>query len=335
MSIKTKRNYLIIILAIISIVIVGIAILSIASLKSANYYFEKGNYSKAKELYSISYMSSFGLNSKAKIRMSKSEEENTRQLSNNTQSTQQTLITIPLDKISITGKRVMNQYHSTGQDITLSAIVKNNSGIGIPSVKIKKVTMLDGNNKEVAVKTDFGNETIPLVNQGEYPFSLLIFLEKQKPIEVKDFNLELEIPSFKPNNRVVRLSLTKPIRVSTETMDMYPMYPGKANTFNFEYKTTVTNDSDGVVDNIYRISFLKYKDFALTRIGAACCSPVNFEKENDSQILNLDKPIITYSLNPKESREYRFKISTDPALIDSLIDPSTIELITYFIGSSK
>ncbi|MDZ7586208.1 MAG: hypothetical protein U0946_00495, partial [Patescibacteria group bacterium] len=111
MGIKIKKNCFLIIFAIISILIVGAAILSVASLKSANYYFEKGNYSKAKKLYSISYISSFGLNNRAKIRMAKSEEA--RQLSNKTQSPQQALTTISLDKISITGKRVVNQYHSS------------------------------------------------------------------------------------------------------------------------------------------------------------------------------------------------------------------------------
>lgn len=327
MGIKIKKNRFLIIFPITSIVIICATILSIASLKSTNYFFEKGNYAKAKKLYSISYISSLCLNSRAKIRMANSEEA--LQLPNKAQSSQQTLTIIPLEKISITGKRVIGQYHSSSQDITLSAIVKNNSGIGIPSVKIKKVTMYDGSNKVVAVKTDFGNETFPLVNQGEYPFSLNFFLEKQKQIEIKDFNLELEIPSFKPSNQVVRLSVTKPVRVSTEVQ--YMDYP----VFTFEYKTTVTNDSDGVVDDIYRISFLKYKDFALTRIGMACCLAVSFEKENKSQVLNLDKPVITYSLNPKESKEYKFKISTDPLLIDSIIDPSTIELVNYFIGSIK
>lgn len=327
MGIKIKKNLFLIIFFIISVVIVCATILSVISLKSANHYFEKENYYKAKKLYSISYVSSLGLNSRAKIRMANSEEA--LQLSNKAQSSQQTLIIIPLEKISITGKRVINQYHSGSQDITLSAIVKNNSGIGIPSVKIKKVTMYDGSNKEIAVKTDFENDTFPLVNQGEYPFSLNFFLEKQKQIEIKNFDLELEIPSFKPNSQVVRLSVTKPVRISTEVL--YMDYP----VFTFEYKTTVINDSDRVVDNIYRISFLKYKDFALTRIGMACCLAVSFEKENESQIINLDKPVITYSLNPKESKEYKFKISTDPLLIDSIIDPSTIELVTYFIGSIK
>lgn len=334
MNFKIKPKYLFLILITTFIILIVLIGLSFITLRSGNYYFEKGDYTKANRLYSISNMLSLGLNNRAKIRISKSQEENTRQLSNNTQSSNQTLTTVSLDIISITGKKVINTYYSTNQDIALSAIVKNNSGIGIPSVKLKKVTMYNGNNKEVAVKTDFGNETFPLVNEGEYPFSLLFFLEKQKPIEVKDFNLELEIPSFKPNDHVARLSVTKPVRISTETMDMYPV---KANTFNFEYKTTVTNDSDRVVDNIYRISFLKYKDFALTRIGTACCPPVNFENKNeqDSQILNLNKADYIYSLNPKESRDYIFKISTDPALIDILIDPANIELVTYFIGSTK
>lgn len=328
MGIKIKKNRFLIIPFIISGVIVCATILSVVSLKSANHYYEKENYSKAKELYSISYVSSLGLNSKAKIRMTNSEEK-AHQLSNKVQTPQQTFVTIPLEQISITGKRVVYLQYSSGQDITLSAMVKNNSGIGIPSIKIKKVTMYDGSNKEIAVKTDFGNETFPLVNQGEYPFSLNLFFEKQKQIEIKDFNLELEIPSFKPNNQVVRLSVTKLVRVSTDVQ--YMNYP----VFTFEYKTTITNDSDGVVDNIYRISFLKYKDFALTRIGMACCLVVSFEKENESQVLNLDKQVITYSLNPKESKDYRFKIQTDPLLIDSIIDPSTIELVTYFIGSIK
>lgn len=332
-----KKQFLKIILVFFALSFVVIGGSSYVTLKIGNVYFSKGNYSKSYSFYKVSYLLSFGLNKRADLRMNKSQEESLLKQPNNNGA--QVLQTIPLDKISIAGKRVVvKEYARTNnsvnyEDITLSTIVLNNSGVGIPVVKIKKVTLYDSSHNQVAVKTDI-NDSFPLVSQGEFPFSFAFYIENSKPIEVKDFDLELEIPPFRLNKNVARLKTSNLTRISTETIDMYP---NKGNVYNFEYRVTLMNDTDKKVDNIRYISLLKHNGFALTRLGTACCPQVTFTNKNNngSQVLNLNDATYSYSLNPGESKEYNFKIGTDPLLIDSLINPNEIQLVIYFFGTTN
>ncbi|HUW24792.1 MAG TPA: hypothetical protein VMW04_04165 [Patescibacteria group bacterium] len=327
-----KFRIILFILIPVFIIIVSAVGLSYFTLKKGDSYFDQGNYSQAAKFYQLSNILSLSLNKRAKVRMQNSLNELLK--TGNNPSSLQSSLTIPLNEISVINKRVVSKDYSNGnRSITISAIVKNNSDIGIPAVNIKRITMYDEDHKKVAEKTEFEDGSFMIVGRGEMPFSLSFSVETPKLIEVKDFDLELKIPSFKPTSRSIRLKATNPVRLSTETSDVYLE---KGKVYNFEYKTTLTNDTDKIVENIRRVSFLKHKGFTLTRIGEACCTQVSFRNDGgNSGGLNLNKVTYDYSLNPGESRDYIFKILTDPLLIDSLINPSEIELVTYFIGSTK
>lgn len=338
---KKSIKATVIVLGLLILALMTIAGLSYVTLEKGNYYFNNGNFSEAYKYYKKSFLLSFRLNNKAESRMNKSQEEGVSNQQNKIGA--QALQTVSLDKISITGKKVIVKYPTSPitsqimpavENISLSAIVKNNTDIGIPIVKIKKAVLYDKNHNQVAIKTDI-SDTFPLVSQGEFPFSLTFYIQNSNQmIDVKDFDIELEIPPFMPNKNVVRLKTSNLVRVSTETDSMEPE---AGNVYTFEYRATLTNNSDKKVDNIRIISFLKYNGFTLTRLGTACCSQVTFSNKNTtgSQVLDLNKPTYSNSLNSGEGKEYSFKIGTDPWLIDSVINPNNIQLVVYFTGSTN
>ena len=65
----------------------------------------------------------------------------------------------------------------------IAAIFKNNAGVGIPSIKISKITIYDNKNNIVAVKKEMNGAEISLTNQGEFPFSFMqrIDIAKKQP----------------------------------------------------------------------------------------------------------------------------------------------------------
>lgn len=303
---------------------------SIVSLGIGNYYFTKKNYFTAKKLYKFSLQSSLGLNARAQLRIISTDAEIRRLVQTTADTPTHKSMKVSPDQILIKGKKVLNFSNSFEQHIVLTALIRNSLEVGIPTIRIKKITLYDRNHKIVATKNS--NTALgPLVSKGEFPFSLYLVLDKSKQIDVTDFDIELEIPSFVKNDRVVRLTILEQKRLSLEVIEV----SGK-NVYKYNYRVTLKNDSTKEISNIYRISFLKQGETILTRIGSACCNDVKFEEQNGkSSILSLDSPTYSYSLKSGESRDHQFQINSDEVLYDNSIDSDKIELVAYFIGLTK
>ena len=289
------------------------------------YFYNNRYYGRAKKCYILSYVTSLSLNQNAKNLYYK-----------NTPQKEQTIsvekkYNIPLSDITITGKKIVKHKYISETVIVLSAILKNNAEVGIPIVKIKKLTIYDRNHKVVATKTKFEQDISPLVYQGEYPFSILLPFDNAQVIDAEDFEIELDIPAFTKNEKVVRLNFLNQKIMSFDTVDL-----GITKSFQYKYEVTIENNTDKEVDNIKRISFLKHNDVTLTRIGDVCCHNVEFETQsNNKNVLNLDPKDFTYNLKPYEKKEYEFQINSDEALYDVDINPKNIQLVLYFIGVVK
>ena len=170
-----------------------------------------------------------------------------------------TVYNIDKSKVLVTGKRTQsftgpNLSSELSQVITLSAILKNNAEVGIPSVKINKITIFDDKNNIVAVKQNYNND-VSIPYQGEFPFSFILLLNKSEApdgIKASNFDIDYEIPPFSLNEKVVRLGVTnqKTISIKTDGPD------GSGNfNYSFTYKVLLSNNSDKEVSNIRRISF--------------------------------------------------------------------------------
>ena len=300
-------------------------ILQIASyslLLTGNYFLNRNAKSRATKLYNLSYWSSLTLNQKAK---SLSSNIGVSQNSNPSKPSK-VVYNIDNSKVSVTGKRIVRHNSTYGQEIALTAILKNNAEVGIPNVKITKIVIYDDKNNIVATKQDY-NKEIAITYQGEYPFSLLLDLNKSEIINANNFDIEFVIPPFSLNEKVVRLDVLSQKMVSVKTDGGDGL-----KSFQYVYRVLLANNTDKEIGNIRRTSFLKHKDVTLTRIGEACCPPVNFEIKSNNEILSLDSKKYVDTLKPQEQREYEFKINSDVSLYDTDINPANIQLISYFVG---
>jgi hypothetical protein len=313
------------IIFVIILLFILLQIVSLSLLKLGHYFYNNGGYEKAKKFYFLSYTASLSLNQKAKnlYYANKSQKEQAVNVEKK--------YNISPSEITIMGKRIVQHKYINNTVITLSAILKNNAEIGIPIVKIKKLTIYDKSHKEVATKTKFEQDISPLVYQGEFPFSILLSFDKSQVIEAEDFEIELDIPAFTKNDKVIRLNVLDQKIMSFDTVDL-----GKTKSFQYKYKVTIENNTDKEVDNINRVSFLKHKDIALTRMGDVCCHSVKFETQsNNKDVLSLDQKDFSYSLKAYEKKEYEFQISSDEVLYDVDINPKNIQLVVYFVGVVK
>ncbi len=239
---------------------------------------------------------------------------------------------IDKSKVLVTGKKTTSYSgpslftDNDGQVVTLSAILKNNAEVGIPSLKINKIVIYDGSNNIVATKKDY-NKEVSIPYQGEFPFSLILTLDKSEKIVANNFNIEFEIPPFSINEKVVRLDISSQKIKSVEVSE--PDGSGIID-YKFTYVVLLSNNNDKEVSNIRRISFLKSNGETLTKISDACCNQVSFEIKSEDNILSLDEKKYIEVLRPYEQKEYEFEIS--PMLYDKVIDVNSIELVSYFIG---
>lgn len=298
------------------------------SIRIGDFFYARKNYRKADVFYLLSYISSLSLNKNAK----ETYEEDSLQKETAT-STKEYIISP--SEIEISGKKVTQHKYGDGlgTTIALSAVIKNNAELGIPIVKIKKLTIYDKAHKIVATKTEF-KDISPLVYGGEYPFSLILEFDNSENFLADSFDIELEIPSFTKNEKAVRLDVSDQKIISSEIVEVG--YPLVVKSFQYKYRITIENNTDKEIDNIRRISFLKYNGFTLTRMADGCCYPVKFEIPlQNKDIVSLDKKQHSYTLKPHEEKEYEFQINSDPALFFNDINHKNIQMMIYFIGAVK
>ncbi len=295
-------------------------------------YFQSQNArSRAQKLYTLSYWTSLMLNQQAKT------------LSNTVTVVSQMevpllpeekLYEIDNSKVQILGKRTVKNMSDFGSQIFLTAILKNTAEVGIPNITITKIIIYD-KNKNVVARNDDYNKVISIPYGGEYPFTFELLFEKNNPELLKsndfaDFDIELNIPSFRVSKKAVRLEITDLSQISIESDDSDGL-----KYFRLKYRMNLVNNTDKVVSNIRRLSFFKHNDTTLTKMEDVCCTQVGFNNSSGQveNIINLSKEKETYILNPHEKRPYEFEMITEAALYDKKINPKDIQLVIFVTGA--
>jgi len=226
--------------------------------------------------------------------------------------------------VQVINKRVLRvRIKDIGSEgYLLSALFKNNAEVGIPSVKVRKITMYYKGEK---VEERSGNlREFFLVSKGEYPFHFLMIIRKF-PLQVDDFEIDFKIDPFIPNKNVVRLSMVDVERVSIKRHINGWTY--------YRYKVRLANETEDRIDKIFRVTFLEYKGFPLTRID--CCGYVSVEESiGDKNFTGLEKTRETelLSLNSGEKATIEISLKVED-LFSGYFKPDEVELVGYFIGT--
>lgn len=240
---------------------------------------------------------------------------------------QKRTVKIENENVSVVSKNIFKTpiFSHRGPNIVIAGILKNNSDTGIPSVKTTKIVLLQ-NNKAVATK-DFKREFL-VVSKGEVPFQLFLSDTPDNPVPAfDDFSVDFEIPPFIPNEEATRLKI-----IDSKILSASPRIGG--SIWDYKVIFTVLNDTDFTVSNIYRLTFLKYRD---NHLGEYLTSgPVYTDVEvSKPSIVDLDnrakkeyeKPI----LKSKEKREFEFNLVVDEEY-QGRYKPNDVELAGYFVG---
>lgn len=270
----------------------------------------------------VAKYSSFGLLEEKKVvKVQEKEEEKSN------------LITVSPSEIEIVNKRISVQsyYGQSETSYMFSALLRNNSEYGIPTFVIKSIKIYDEENNLIGEKEEEVTKGIlTLVKDGEYPFSFGV-IKEGRDWEPKSFEIEIAIPEFEINENVVRLDITNLELVERETLGIPSDWGFKY--VNYTYDLTIKNSTEQVVEDIYYIAFLKYRDSVLSTISDSCCTGVSFEEEQDS--VSLDEPETFSALEPGQEETIRIKMRPYDFLYEEGINEDEIELVFYAIGVAQ
>jgi len=268
----------------------------------------------------IAQYSSFGLLKDKEIeKMQEKAEENVN------------LITVSPSEIEIVNKRISVQNFDESDTVYMfSALLKNNSQYGIPQFVIKSIKIYDKDDNLIGEKVDYAPGPLIIVKGGEYPFSFGVIKEGRdwKP---KSFDIEITIPEFAINEDVVRLDVTNLELVERLDRKTAGVLPGWGFEYlNYTYDVSIKNITEQVVEDIYYIAFLKYRDSVFSTISDSCCTRVFFEKEQDP--VSLDEPETFSTLESGQQETIRIKMRPYDYLYEDGINEDEIELVLYVVG---
>jgi hypothetical protein len=271
----------------------------------------------------IARYSSFGLLKEKQVVETQEKEEE-----------ESNLVTVSPSEIDIVNKRISVQSWD-GQDMTsymFSALLKNNSEYGIPKLVIKSIKIYDKDGSLIGEKEGEVTEGIlTIVKDGEYPFSFGVIKEGRdwKP---ESFDIEIDIPDFEVNDDAVRLNITNLELVERLDRESAEVLHGWGFEYlNYTYDVSIKNITEQVVEDIYYIAFLKYKDSVFSTISDSCCTSVSFEKAQDP--VSLDEPETFSTLQPGQEETLRIKMRPFDFLYEEGINEDEIELVFYAIGT--
>ena len=298
-------------------------LISILTLYAGNYFLESHATRKAQVLFTTSYWTSLTLN---KVPLELVKDIN--KIKPEVEIKDPKIIhKIDSSEVSVSDKKITTQEYDAGhKTITLSAILKNNAKVGIPSIKLSNITMYNNDNVVIAKKQDY-DKNIFMPYGTEYPFTFQI-INPSEPLDVSDFSVEMSIPEFTINEKAVRLDTSNAKLLSVETFEAQ-----SGKNYTFRYRFTIGNNTDREVNNIRRLTFLKHEGHTLTLMEDACCTQVAFVPPSTSNYPSLGNSGYVWSLKPQEQREFELQISPNPELYTTDINSQNIELINYIFGA--
>jgi hypothetical protein len=310
---KFKNPKIFIPLLIIIIILIPFVSYLLGNITSSRY----PNWSRRFKV--IARYSSFGLlKEKEVVEIQEKEEE------------KRNLITVSPSEIEVVNKRISIVSYSglPKTSYMFSALLRNNSEYGIPTFVIKSIKIYDEDNNLIGEKEDEVTDGIlTLVKDGEYPFTFGV-VKEDGSWDPKSFEIEIAIPTFEINENAVRLDITN---IELVEKDRLEIYEGDGFKYRgYTYDLTIKNNTEKVVEGIYYIAFLKYKDSVLSTISQSCCPGVYFEEAQDP--VSLDEPETFSTLQPGQEESTQVKMTPNEFLYEEGINEDEIELVFYAIG---
>ena len=300
--------------------VITYVVFSFVLLKLGSHFFTTGNYVQSARFYKMS-SSLLPFWNLPQIRLSAINQLN--QDKKLADERIKTKIEVGEKDISVIGKRISSVKRCRQcPGVLVNAILKNNLEIGIPTVKITKINLLN-NGKVVAFKKL--TKELLLVSKGEFPFSVF-FSQSENVPAFDDFQLEIQVPAFIPDNRTTRIKVIDTKRESATA-------PGNDASY-YKFKVTILNDSTCTINNVYRIAFLKDGENTFDEYRATSRVYIK-EQPVDSDIVDLDnKDNATFqrlSLKPGEQKEINIELMMDDLYL-GLYNLNSVRLESYFIG---